>query len=422
MLAPLMPAQNLYFPPVSNQAKWDTLSPAALGWNSSKIAPLYSYLEQQNTKAFIVLKDGKIVMEKYFGTFTKDSAWYWASAAKTLTSFLVGTAQEGGMLSISEPSSLYLGAGWSDCTPAQEQNITIRHHLTMTTGLNDGVPDNHCTDKSCLKYLAAPGTRWAYHNAPYTLLEKVISTASKQTINSYTQSKLMLKTGITGLWLGVGYDNAFYSKARSMARFGLLALNQFVWGSDTLLRDKEYIRQMISPSQTINKSYGYLWWLNGKESYMMPGTQFVFPGACAPQAPADMYAGIGKNGQLVCVSPSTGLVMVRMGNDPNGLGDVPTVFCNQIWQRLNEVIQSNSSVTETRISSSAITVSRCSKSNEVIIRLDNNENTLQIIDLQGRVRLKTQNTAACNVSFLPKGIYFIQLLANGQTETKKFVR
>ncbi|MEZ5069123.1 MAG: hypothetical protein R2847_11860 [Bacteroidia bacterium] len=38
----------------------------------------------------------------------------------------------------------------------------------MTSGLDDGVPDNHCTYDSCLVYLADAGTRWAYHNAPYT--------------------------------------------------------------------------------------------------------------------------------------------------------------------------------------------------------------------------------------------------------------
>ena len=82
-------AQTLYFPPVSTTATWDTISPASLGWCTNEIDALYDYLQQQDTKGFIVLKDGKIVLEKYFGTFTKDSLWYWASAGKTITSFLV---------------------------------------------------------------------------------------------------------------------------------------------------------------------------------------------------------------------------------------------------------------------------------------------------------------------------------------------
>jgi hypothetical protein len=74
-------AQALYFPPIAGNT-WDTLSPAALGWCSSGIDSLYDYLGQRNTKAFILLKDGKIVLERYFGSFTVDSLWYWASAGK----------------------------------------------------------------------------------------------------------------------------------------------------------------------------------------------------------------------------------------------------------------------------------------------------------------------------------------------------
>jgi hypothetical protein len=58
-------SQSLYFPPLSSTANWDTLSPTALGWCTNKIDTLYQFLEQENSKGFIVLKDGKIVLEKY---------------------------------------------------------------------------------------------------------------------------------------------------------------------------------------------------------------------------------------------------------------------------------------------------------------------------------------------------------------------
>lgn len=415
-------AQNLYFPPISNTALWDTISASKLGWKTEKIPQLYDFLEQQNSKAFIVLKDGKIVLEKYFGSFTKDSVWYWASAGKTLTSFLIGTAQEGGLLSISEPSSKYLGAGWSNCTLAQEQNITIRHHLSMSTGLDDGVPNNHCTAKSCLNYLTEPGSRWAYHNAAYNMLEKVITSASKQNINTYTQSKLLYKTGITGLWLTVDYDNVFYSKPRSMARFGLLAMNNFVWGKDTLLHDKMYINQMITPSQSINKSYGYLWWLNGKESFMMPSTQFVFQGALTPEAPIDMYAGIGKNGQLVCISPSQGVVMVRMGNPSNDFGEVSTVLCNQIWQKLSDITNFNSEIRETNSDRPEITILRSKSNSHVSIRLVNKWNMLKIVDTNGKTVLTSKNCGEVDISYFAKGVYIVHAVAEGKISIRKLIR
>jgi hypothetical protein len=146
-------------------------------------------------------RTGKSCVEHYYGTFTVDSVWYWASAGKSLTAFTVGIAQQEGHLSISDTTSQYLGHGWTACPPVKEDLITIRHQLTMTTGLDDGVPDDHCTLDSCLQYLADAGTRWAYHNAPYTLLDSVIESATGQTLNSYLYQKISLPTGILGLYL-----------------------------------------------------------------------------------------------------------------------------------------------------------------------------------------------------------------------------
>ena len=146
-------AQNLYFPPLTGNA-WDTIAPVQLGWCPNKIDTLLQFLEDENTKAFLVLKDGKIVIEQYYDNFTANSLWYWASAGKSLTAFLTGLAQEQNYLSISDTTSTYLGTGWTSCTPAQEEKITIRNQLTMTSGLDDGYSNSDCTDDTCLFYLA----------------------------------------------------------------------------------------------------------------------------------------------------------------------------------------------------------------------------------------------------------------------------
>jgi len=329
-------SQTLYFPPLFGST-WETTDPASLGWCTEYIDDLYNYLDAEESKAFIVLKDGKIVLEKYFDTFTKDSLWYWASAGKTLTAFLVGMAQQEGKLNLSDPTSKYLGTGWTKSTPQQEALITIRHQLTMTSGLDDGVPDNHCTTPECLLFKSDPGTRWAYHNAPYTLLRDVLESATGMNENLYIQSHLKNRTGMTGLWITSSFDNVYISNARSMARFGLLILNKGTWDQDVLMTDQSYFNAMVNPSQDLNKSYGYLWWLNGKSSFMVPGLQFVFPGSYSPEAPADMFAGIGKNGQLLCVIPSLNMVVLRMG-ESTGNDEVPLVLCNQMWARLNQVL------------------------------------------------------------------------------------
>ena len=213
-------AQSLYFPPTTGNT-WDTISPQTLNYCQSKIDSLYAFLDQNNTKAFVLLKDGKIVLEKYFGTHTPNTLWQWASAGKTITSFMVGIAQQEKYLSINDTTSKYLGLGWTSCTPAQEEKITIRHQLTMTSGLNDDVPDHYCTIDTCLTYKANAGSRWAYHNGPYTLLDSVIENATGQKLNNYAAQKLKIPTGITGSFFSIGFNNVFFSNARSMARFGL---------------------------------------------------------------------------------------------------------------------------------------------------------------------------------------------------------
>jgi CubicO group peptidase (beta-lactamase class C family) len=411
-------AQKLYFPPLSNTANWDTLSPESLGWCSQEIDALYDYLNQQDTKGFIVLKNGKIVLEKYFGTFTKESLWYWASAGKTITSFLVGKAQEEKFLSMDAPTSSYLGTGWTACTPEQENKITIRHQLTMTTGLNDGVKDNHCTLDTCLTYLAQPGTRWAYHNAPYTLLEKVITTATKQAINTYTNLKLKQKTGITGAWAFSGYDNVFYSEARSMARFGLLMQNNGIWNVDTLLRDTTYLREMTSTSQQYNLSYGYLWWLNGKSSYMVPTLQTVIKGPYAPAAPSDMFAGIGKNGQILSVSKSLGLVVIRMGNQVNS-GEVPTQLCNKIWEKLQAAMCQKLEVDELNLEKD--NVFGYTKGSELILTLPSDENNeIEIRNAMGQLLLKSHNESTIDISHLTEGLYFLTVKQGQKSYKQKF--
>jgi hypothetical protein len=149
---------QMYFPP-NNSNDWETTSPSSLNWCQSEIDSLYAYLNINNTKAFILLKDGKIVLEHYAKGHSASSNWYWASAGKTITAFAVGIAQQEGYLSVTDKTSTYLGQGWTSCTPQQEEKITIWNQLTMTTGLDDNVSNPFCTEDSCLQYLSDAGTR-----------------------------------------------------------------------------------------------------------------------------------------------------------------------------------------------------------------------------------------------------------------------
>ncbi len=333
--SPSIRPQRLYFPPVDNPV-WQTKTIAEMGWCQGPVDELLNFLEQNQTKAFILLHNGKIVVEHYFGTHQQNTLWYWASAGKSLVALLTGIAQEKGFLCISDTTSNIIGSGWTSCTPEEEEKITVLHHLTMTSGLDDGVSDNHCTEPGCLLFKANSGTRWAYHNAPYTLLESVLASATNLNLNQIVNNWLKVQTGMTGMFVKQGYNNVFFSNARSMARFGLLVLNNGNWNGANVLSDSDFFSQMVNTSQNLNKSYGYLWWLNGKESHMLPGLQFTINGPLFPDAPQDAIVAAGKNGQFVNVAPSQGIVWIRMGNSPDNL-PVPFLLNNQIWQRVNNL-------------------------------------------------------------------------------------
>ncbi len=416
-------SQSLYFPPLTGNT-WDTISPASLGWCQDKLDTLLDYLESKNSKAFILLKDGKIVVERYYGTFTQDSLWYWASAGKSLTAFMVGIAQQENYLSISDTTSDYLGQGWTNCTQSQEEKITIRNQLTMTSGLDDGVPDNYCTIDSCLIYLADAGTRWAYHNAPYTLLDGVIENATGLSLNTYVNQKLKIPTGMNGAFITSGYNNVFISTPRSMARFGLLILNRGNWNGTAIMTDSVYFNAMTNSSQALNDSYGYLWWLNGKASYMVPGLQFVFPGSLNPHAPNDMIAALGKNGQFINVVPSQNLVYIRMGDAP-GVGEVPFTINDTIWQKLNDVMCSTTSIPSSLETIQNPILYPNPSRGQCTVRLKNESFNMILFDSSGRIIRKVDNcfdTVILDNKHLTKGIYFLQLNSlDGKTFSQKYI-
>lgn len=408
-------AQNLYFPPVSGQV-WEIMDPTDLGWCNEKIQSMYTYLDHSGSKAFIVLKDGKIVLEKYFGNFTKDSLWVWNSAGKTLTAFTIGIAQQQGFLNISDTTSRYLGTGWTSLTPIQEEKITIRHQLTMTTGLND--INFECTTPSCLTYIADAGTRWAYHNAPYTLLDNVITATTGQTLNAFVTQKIKVPTGITGAYVQIGYNNVFVSNARSMARFGLLLLARGNWNGTSVLNDPNYFDAMTTSSQNINPSYGYLTWLNGKSSFMIPQVQLHFPGPIMPSAPSNVFAAIGKNGQLINIDADQNLVFIRMGqNDGNSL--VSTQYNDTIWQKINDLHCTNSIYQISEITASiypnpaiqSIRIQSISNIEKVIIQ-DALGKTYPLVDL---------GNEQFDISALKAGVYFVTIHSEHQKSIHKIL-
>ncbi|WP_290835744.1 serine hydrolase [Flavobacterium sp.] len=331
--------ETMYFPPNDGSNTWETKSISSLGWNQSQVQPLLDFVESKNTKSFIILVNGRIVLEHYFNGHSATTPWYWASAGKTLTSTVTGIAQDENLININNKVSNYLGTGWTSAPLAKENLITCKNLLSMNSGLDDSLGDD--VSPANLQYIADAGNRWAYHNV-YVKLQDVIAQASGQTWTNYFNTKLRDKLGMTGgAWINSGDGlSVYWSTTRNMARFGLMSLNRGKWNGTTIVSES-FFNQASTTSQNINEAYGYLWWLNGKSTYHLPTTQFEFNGTLIPNAPSDMFAALGKNDQKIYVIPSKKMVVIRMGEVANPTN--PTFglsgFDNELWQKINALYQ-----------------------------------------------------------------------------------
>jgi CubicO group peptidase (beta-lactamase class C family) len=220
---------------------------------------------------------------------------------------------------------------------------------------------------------------------------------------------------MTGAFFSVGYNNVFFSTARSMARFGSLILNKGNWNGNQIMTDTAYFNQMVNTSQNLNKAYGYLWWLNGKQSFMAPTLQTVFPGYFCPNAPADMISAIGSGGQFLNVVPSQNLVWLRMGDEP-GNSNVPFLLNDDIWEYVNDLVCSTSGMQEENIVNQ-IKLYPNPANNQVIISI--REGVLGKVILYNQLGAKIKefsvdlSSLQMDISNYENGFYFISLPDHG---------
>lgn len=322
---------EIYFP----GDDWQKVAPASVGWDEELLNLALSYAKEKKSSSVVVLYRGKILTE---GHWPVDGTRYKnlvagvdddghviedvASMQKSVVSFLVGVAVGKGLITLDQPVSHYLGKGWSKATQEQEKAIKVRHLLSMTSGLG--------TDH---KFAAEPGTAWKYNTRVYSQLIPVLESAGKRSINDLTTAWLTGKIGMDDsrwgerAWVGPKMDAnriGFQTSARDLARFGILMLAGGQWDGQ-MLNDTHYMVEMITPSQTLNPAYGYLWWLNGKPARV--GGESLLQGM-VPAAPGDMFTALGALGRKLYVVPSLALVVSRLGDEPG------RQFDQEFWQRL----------------------------------------------------------------------------------------
>lgn len=310
-------------------------------WDAAALEALLVYAEEQRSSGVIIVHRGELVAERYWEVPTGGSTGAAfrrmvldtttdgrtledvASVQKSVISLLIGIAAGEGLLDPSDAVVTHLGAGWSGAPPEIEAAITIQQLLSMTSGLTPG-----------LDLDATPGEKWRYNTRAYSKLVEVLEAVAKADINTLTRHWL---TGPLAMndsnwqerpWVSADLDAnriGFVTTARDLARFGLLMVNEAVWGETDLLDNPDYLATSIQPSQALNPAYGFLWWLNGRPLRRDGETTHT---ALAPAAPSDLYAAQGALGRKLYVVPSLELVVTRLGDQPE------RTFNNEFWRRL----------------------------------------------------------------------------------------
>jgi len=280
----------------------------------------------RNTKAVVVLHDGRLIAERYAPGYGPDTPIWAHSLTKSLTHALIGILVREGMLRLDQPAPIPAWRHAGDPHGA----VTVDQLLRMDSGLpfdeTDGVV-NPLTRMAFLTrdmagYAAGtplahpPGTHWAYGNLDYMLLGRVVTDAAggsavdaerfarRELFAPLGMAHTVIQTDATGSLAGFGGS---YGTARDFARFGQLYLDDGVADGRRILPEGWVA---YSHSQTLDTGYGAGFWLNIKHDTRVPVWNAPWG---MPQLPRDMYYARGAFGQYVVIVPSEKLVVVRMG-------------------------------------------------------------------------------------------------------------
>ncbi|WP_337188741.1 serine hydrolase domain-containing protein [Phenylobacterium sp.] len=319
--------------------EWTMQPPTEAGFDAERLTTAIETAMARRSRAVLALRGGRIVAERYAPGWGVERSLEVASVGKSMLAVLTGMALDDGHLRGLDQAVADFAPEWRDGPRAA---ITLRHLLSMTSGLDDtGLAlRNIVGDQYALNIAAplkaAPGTTWRYNTAAYHLLFHILARATGQPFEAYARRRLLDPLGLSHTtWLtnpgrgSAGTVTNYYtavSSARDLARFGLFARQGGVWRGRRLVAPA-FIEAMISPSQALNPAYGLLWWVNSRPGVDAQGRH---PGLRFPGSPPDAFAALGAGGQAVMVVPSRDLVVVRQGDPPGSEAMLPELLAGVV--------------------------------------------------------------------------------------------
>jgi CubicO group peptidase (beta-lactamase class C family) len=287
----------------------------------------------RRTKAVVVVKDGRVVAERYAPGYGIDTPVLGYSATKSVTSALIGVLVRQSRLAVNEPAPV---AAWQNPDDPHHL-ITIDHLLRHTSGLKMGSSLNASLASvfdpvNRMKFVerdmagfaeraslaATPGTAWNYHDGNTIILSRLIRDAAggraadvlqfarRELFDPLGMRHVTLEFDATGTPEG---SSQMLASARDWARFGLLYLNDGIVGGRRILPEGWVgYSASLTPNAWVGIGAGF--WTNQGDS---KGSRF----RTGLGMPHDAFYASGTLGQYVIIVPSQRLVVARFGISGN---------------------------------------------------------------------------------------------------------
>lgn len=290
-------------------------------------------------RAVVIVKDGRIVGERYGEGFSATTPLIGWSMTKTINAALVGTVVGAGRLSVGQKSLL---KQWSSDSRSQ---ISLADLLSMSSGLKFNEDYGDVTDVTRMLYLepdmaafaasmptdAGPGEAFSYSSGTANILARIWQNAVGDAGEAarWPQEKLFGPLGMASATLEQDARGTFtgssylYATAHDWARFGQFLLQDGTWNGTQIL-PAGWAAMMREPNPVSDSGFGPEYtkgqmWLRGPEGGTPEGEDpdegFSLPG--------DTVWALGHDGQSIAIVPSQGLVVVRLGLSPSKLGYKP---------------------------------------------------------------------------------------------------
>lgn len=296
---------------------WHTATPESHGLTPELPAMIDQRLRSESPQlsAFVVVKDGDIVVERYHASYDPEQPLHVWSVSKSITNIAVGLALEEGLLTGLDQT---LGELIPDRIPAAADprvyDITIEQLLTMTAGWawDSRINFARFAETDDLDLMLArplqcePGTCFEYDSGHSNILAYIIQEVSGEMMVDYLQPRLFDPLGIEKPEWIVTEDGAnrggggAYLTAREMAKIGLLYLNGGKWEGEHIV-SLRWVARSTSPQSSGNSylsganigtgPYGYQWWIADASGH-------------------EAFAAMGYGGQMIYVVPDLELVVV----------------------------------------------------------------------------------------------------------------